>query len=131
MLLGAIGLFEVLGPLMRGAARLGATAEGAKRVRTVFEMKPAIVQAGDAADLPESGDIEFHDAGYRYGNGPPVLDRIALRIAQGERVAVLGASGAGKSTLLALLLRVVVPTLGFVSFSCVALESESLAQLHT
>src|SRR3546814_6849046 len=61
MLLGAIGLFEVLGPLMRGAARLGATAEGAKRVRTVFEMKPAIVQAGDAADLPESGDIEFHD----------------------------------------------------------------------
>lgn len=129
IVLGGIGLLEVLGPLMRGAARLGATAEGARRVQAVLGRQPhAVRHAG--IDLPESGDLVFDDVSFRYGNGPLVLDHVSLAIKQGQRVAILGSSGSGKSTLLSLLLRVVDPTQGVVSYGTVGLMQAHPAQLR-
>ena len=46
------------------------------------------------------------------GRGPPVLDGVDIKIAQGEFVVLVGRSGSGKSTLLNLIGAIDVPTSG-------------------
>ena len=47
--------------------------------------------------------LEAKDLSYRYGADSPVLQDVTLRVADGERLALLGPSGRGKSTLALLL----------------------------
>ena len=47
--------------------------------------------------------MEAKDLSYRYGEDSPVLCNVSLRVADGERLALLGPSGRGKSTLALLL----------------------------
>lgn len=51
------------------------------------------------------GRIEFRDVDFAYGRDVGGVEHIALNIAPGEKLGIVGASGAGKSTLVALLLR--------------------------
>ena len=56
----------------------------------------------------------------------PVLDGLNLRIAAGEKVALVGASGGGKSTLVQLLLGLYSAQAGSIRYAGVALEEMSL-----
>ena len=63
----------------------------------------------------ENVAIELNDVSYAYPDGYVALDAVSLKIASGERIAVLGANGAGKSTLLMLMNGLYTPSRGTVS----------------
>jgi ATP-binding cassette subfamily B protein len=68
-----------------------------------------------ASDLPRvKGEVRFEDVSFAYGRQRSGVHGIALTIAAGEKLGIVGASGAGKSTLVALLLRLYDPEKGRV-----------------
>jgi ATP-binding cassette, subfamily B, bacterial len=65
--------------------------------------------------VPGRGLVEVDHVTFRYGpSSPAVLHDVDLRVAPGERIAVVGTSGAGKSTLAKLVARFYDPTEGVV-----------------
>ncbi|SEN10774.1 ATP-binding cassette, subfamily B [Loktanella fryxellensis] len=76
----------------------------------------ALSDADDAVDLDlTAGRIRLDDVTFTYGGGEAGLHHIALDIAAGEKLGIVGGSGAGKSTLVALLLRLYDPEDGAVT----------------
>lgn len=136
LVLAVLGVFEVFGPIMRGASRLGSAAAAAKRIEALTEAKPLIVDSAKTQDIPLQGPIIFKDVRYAYptgdgsGKGREVLKGINLQLQVGERIAVIGRSGAGKSSLLNLLLRFDDPDQGQISYAGIDLRQAPLAQLH-
>jgi len=68
------------------------------------------VQVADAPDAPDfqpgDGEIVFDRVGFTYENqARPLYDDFSLRIAPGERVALVGPTGSGKSTFVKLVQR--------------------------
>jgi len=56
--------------------------------------------------VTRGGEIRFENVSFRYANQPePVLQDFSLRVAAGEKVALVGESGAGKTTVVKLLQR--------------------------
>ena len=58
--------------------------------------------------------VEYDGASVRTPAGRPILDRLALRVAEGETLALIGRSGSGKTTALRLVNALVLPTAGAV-----------------
>jgi len=59
--------------------------------------------------------IRFAGVGKRFGDGPEVLARVDLSVADGEFVSFIGPSGCGKSTLLRMVSSLAAPSEGSVS----------------
>lgn len=131
LLLGAMGLFEVMAPLMRGAARLGISRSAATRVQEIQTTQPLLTEVSRPIDLPDHGAVEFSKVSYVYSSGVPVLRNINLRVEHGERVAVTGASGSGKSTLLSLLLRIDDPAQGEICYGGVPIRKAVPSQVFS
>lgn len=74
--------------------------------------------------------IIFHQVGFCYEPGTPVLYDVTLRIERGLSTAIVGASGGGKSTLVDLIPRFHDPTEGNVTLDGVDLRHFKLASLR-
>ncbi len=62
-------------------------------------------------------EIAIEDAEFAYGDGPPVLSGVNLRLRPGEKLALVGENGAGKTTLIKLLLGLYQPSAGRVLYN--------------
>jgi ATP-binding cassette subfamily B protein len=75
------------------------------RIDELLKQKPDIADAPSAVDTPVTGDIEFRNLTFAYGDAPPVLHDINLHIPAGTSLAIVGPTGSGKSTLVGLIPR--------------------------
>jgi ATP-binding cassette, subfamily B, bacterial len=115
---------QLVGPAQRlaGILTVGQQARaGVERIFQLLDLAPAITDPPDATVLPTlRGEISFSDVDFFYADKEAeervaVLSGFDLRIAAGERVAIVGASGSGKSTAAMLVSRFYDPDRGTVS----------------
>ena len=86
-------------------------------VRYFLAYEPTIKEDPTAPEA-KKGDIEFKNVHFKYeGAEKESLKGINFRIADGERIALVGRNGSGKTTLVKLLLRLYDPTEGEVTLN--------------
>jgi ATP-binding cassette subfamily B protein len=98
------GYLRNIGDNIRMAQRALADVEDVARFAT---MEPQVADCRDApAFVGESGEVVFDDVTFRYKTAEtPIYDCFSLRIAPGERLALVGPTGSGKSTFVKLVQR--------------------------
>lgn len=79
---------------------------------------------------PVRGAIAFEGVSFGYPGRPPAVERIDLRIAAGEIVAIVGPNGAGKSTLAHLLMRLHEVTSGTITIDGIDITTVTLHSLR-
>ena len=101
---------------------------GAERVIELLDERPRVTD-GPLRLERVRGAIELDDVWFSYDHDP-ALRGVTLRVAPGERVALVGASGAGKSTIARMLLRWGDPDAGVVRLDGHDLRELELASLR-
>lgn len=101
--------FTLLWPVFAIAGFLNTNAQAqasAKRIHAMLETKTLLKTPFTSKEnFVLKGSLEFNNLTFQYPDGTqPVLKNISFRIAQGERVGILGRTGSGKSSLAELLL---------------------------
>ena len=104
---------------------------GAERIADIMRVRSEVTERPEAREVSQlKGEIEFRDVSFEYQSGQPVLSRINLHIAPGEKVAIVGATGAGKSTLISLVPRLYDPSSGTVSIDGGDIRNYSVQSLR-
>ena len=106
LVLVVIASFEAVAPLPGAFQYLENSLEAARRLFTLVDTEPAVVDPVSPVLAPSGFTMQVNDLYFAYEPGaPPAIDGVSLEIPEGRCVAVVGPSGAGKSTLVHLLLR--------------------------
>jgi subfamily B ATP-binding cassette protein MsbA len=104
---------------------------GAERIADILSVRSEVTNHHGAREVSQlKGEVEFRNVSFEYQSGQPVLSRINLRIAPGEKVAIVGATGAGKSTLISLVPRLYDPSSGTVSIDGEDIRNYSVQSLR-
>lgn len=115
LMAGIFLLYEPVKALSRIHLQLQRCLAATTNIFALMREPRAITDAPDAKVLASCrGEIEFDRVSFSYGPDVAALEGASLRIAPGQRVALVGASGAGKSTMLSLILRFYDPQSGAV-----------------
>jgi len=134
---GFLAFFSAFGQSM---ASIGALASGISEsliaIPHITRLRPLISGEAELSDERKSpgelsGAVELSRVTFRYAaSGPPVLENVSLRIAQGEYVAIVGPSGSGKSSLFRLLLGFEKPESGTVFLDGKAIDTLDISAVR-
>jgi ATP-binding cassette, subfamily B, bacterial MsbA len=112
LLIGGI-LIGPFGSFARLFSQIKEVQGSTERVFEIFDSKPEVADDPGAEPMPPiAGRVVFHNVGFEYDPGRPVLQNVSFDVPAGTVVALVGPSGAGKSTLIQLLHRFYDPTEG-------------------
>jgi thiol reductant ABC exporter CydC subunit len=111
----ALSSFDAVQPLPAAARDLVSTVASGRRVLELTRREPTIRDPLEPAHVSSRPVVALEGVSARYGDGPPVLAGLDLRLEPGARVALVGPSGAGKTTVTSLLLRFLDPSEGRVA----------------
>lgn len=77
-----------------------------ERIFNLLDNTDEITESKGAVFTPgRLSSVEFRNVSFRYPGGEQVLNNVSFRIAEGEKIAIVGPTGAGKTTITSLLLR--------------------------
>ncbi|MBE6555777.1 MAG: ABC transporter ATP-binding protein [Ruminococcaceae bacterium] len=89
---------------------------GAERIFEIMDSADEIDEGTHPLGVDEiEGNISFNNVHFHYVEGEPVLRGFDLRVAAGQKVAIVGATGSGKTTVVNLLTRFYEPVGGSIT----------------
>ena len=123
-----------LGEMSQVGGEIAAASGAAERLFEILAVKPDIASPARPVAIPDKprAEVVFEDVSFAYPGRAdlPVLENLSLRVAPGEKIAIVGPSGAGKSTIFHLILRFYDPLSGAVRFDGVRLDEADPADLR-
>ena len=98
-----------------------------ENLRSFLDYEPKI-KANPSGIVARGGEIVVEGVKYRYGGAETdTLHSISLRIAPGEKIALVGQNGSGKSTFAKLLLHLYEPSEGSMTMDGIPMNDHTLA----
>jgi ATP-binding cassette, subfamily B, bacterial len=123
--------FKPMRDMAKYTGRMARAAASGERIIDVLDEVPEIRDApGAVAAPPLRGEIEWDGVTLEYELGHEALRDVRLRVAAGERLALVGPSGGGKSSLASLVPRLYDPTRGRVLVDGRDVREYTLASLR-
>ncbi|GAA0780024.1 MULTISPECIES: heme ABC transporter ATP-binding protein/permease CydC [Pseudomonadati] len=96
---------EMMMPVAGAFQHLSSTVLAAERVSGLTEQAPAVQFATEQHVIAQTGALDICNLHFSYQENQPILQGINLKLAAGDKVAILGKTGCGKSSLLNMITR--------------------------
>jgi ATP-binding cassette subfamily B protein len=123
--------FAELQMAQASAERVLGLVEALPEVRDTEQVALRLRERGNDGHPDRVGRIEFEKVGFRYRDGPQIIEDFNLIVEAGETIALVGATGGGKSTIVNLLCRFYEPTEGRILIDSADYHDRSLAWLQS